>query len=185
MESLPESVRQIIQTHLAKYNIILNVVPPRATKMGDWRFKDDRHIITVNGGNTIYQFLLTLVHEIAHAYTWEAYHGSVKPHGPEWKGFYKLLMQPILTGLLPPEDEQIIKNYMKNPSASTTSNTDLLKITAPTSNLVEDLAVGVYFRVKPGGPEFTKISKRRTRWVCADRDGKQFLVPGACKIFSS
>ena len=60
---------------------------PRATKFVDFRppKKGARAKITLNSNLGKYQFLTTLVHEIAHLRVWNAYGRKAAPHGIELK----------------------------------------------------------------------------------------------------
>lgn len=177
---LPEhSVNKVIGL-LERYPCHLKIVGGRRTKHGDFRLLPDGSFqITVNHDLNPYQFLLTLIHELAHLVTFlENKH--VKPHGMEWKLNFQELFLPFFDPeILPSELMPYLANYMRNPRASTGSDVQL------------SLALKSYDKKKPGTlvfqvPEkaqfvhnnriFIKGSKRRTRHECTEvKTGKKYL----------
>lgn len=103
----------------------LKIVNKRLSKYGDFRVMPSGELqVTVNAGLNMYQFLITLIHEIAHLVVYRQYGNRVKPHGWEWKAAFQHLMQPFISPrFFPQEAIPAIKNYFLNPSAST--DTDL------------------------------------------------------------
>ena len=70
-------------------NLSIKVVKQRITKHGDFRKSNNQKcIITVNKSNNKYRFLMTLIHEIAHYYTYKE-NKFAKPHGIKWKTMFK------------------------------------------------------------------------------------------------
>lgn len=102
------------------------IVNQRATKHGDFRkLPNGKFQITVNNNLNKYQFLLTLVHEIAHHVTHQKF-GRVQPHGIEWKTVFQHLMLPFLRAdIYPKEIAPHLANYLKNPKASTDTDVHL------------------------------------------------------------
>lgn len=163
--------------------IELNVVDSRKTKLGDWRFKNNRHIITINNDLVPEQFFMTLVHELAHATTWNKYMGSVKPHGKEWKHEFRTYMLPLLVGYFPPEVEEALRDHMKNPSACSGRSLAVAKAINQESTFVEDVPIGITFKLK-SGLLLEKVEKKKTRWMCKQQStGKYFMVPGSMEAF--
>ena len=86
----------MVQYLIEQNNLSLKIVNQRETKHGDFRkMPDGTFQITVNNNLNQYQFLLTLVHEIAHHITHQKF-GRVQPHGKEWKKVFQHLMLPFL-----------------------------------------------------------------------------------------
>ena len=82
---IPEKAIPFIQFLIDTHNFTLKIVNQRQTKHGDFRkLPNGRFQITVNNNLNPYQFLLTLVHEIAHHVTHQKF-GIVQAHGKEWK----------------------------------------------------------------------------------------------------
>ena len=180
MDSLPAPVQSAITRYLM--GIKFKTVKPRKTVLGMWRFREGIHEITINNDLTCVQFMLTLVHEIAHVRTWDLFKGSVSPHGPEWKDQYHHLMLPLLQGYFDPNIENILKEYMKNPYASSTRSLEICRIVEPNSKMLEDVPPGVTFKITDGR-EFVKMRKRRVKWECQTPQGKIYIIPGTCPVF--
>ena len=116
----------LIEYLINEHKINLKIVGQRQTKHGDFRtFPNGRTQITVNNNLNKHQFLLTLVHEIAHHVTHKKF-GRVQPHGKEWKMVFKHLMLPFLRpDIYPKKMLPYLANYFKNPKASTDSDVNL------------------------------------------------------------
>jgi hypothetical protein len=91
----------------------LRVVRPRRTKLGDHRPPPAPlrpHRITVNADLNPYAFLTTLLHEVAHAATWERHRGGflrrrrLRPHGAEWKREFSAVLAPVVEAGVFPDD---------------------------------------------------------------------------------
>lgn len=93
---VPLKAIPFIEFLINEHSFTLKIVNQRETKHGDFRqLPDGRFQITVNNNLNKYQFLLTLVHEIAHHVTHQKF-GRVQPHGKEWKMVFQHLMLPFL-----------------------------------------------------------------------------------------
>ena len=168
------------------------VKKPRNTKLGDFRFRRDQSIqtITLNVDLNPYQFLLTLIHEIAHLRAF-AQHGTAHaPHGPEWKAKFKQLLEPVLNESTFPRDLLVpLKLHMRNPSASSARDLFLMKemskyeVAASQGNTVflSDLAPQTHFEL--AGRKFKKGETRRTRILCEELGtGKKYLVSRLARV---
>jgi len=173
-EFVPEEVSSILTKWIFKYNIHLTISRDRKTKLGDFRInnRDNLLRISVNGGLNPYAFIITLVHEIAHAVVHIKYR-SAKPHGIEWKKEYQKLMVEIFARNVFPKDiNSALANYMRNPKAS--SNADkrlymaLRKYDDNKHNVIylQDLEEGTEFILQ--NRLFRKGKKRRTRFSCIE-----------------
>jgi SprT protein len=178
---LPENalprVRELLETH----DFILKIVNERSTKHGDFRkLKSGKYQITINNNLNPFQFLLTLIHEIAHHVTHQKY-GRVKPHGKEWKLTFKQLMLPFLDpaiypkNLLPP-----LAKYLINPKASTDSDPQLslaMKCGQKESHKKYkfELKLGSTFVLK--AKSYRILEKKRTRYLCSEIDShRKYLI---------
>ena len=123
---IPEKAIPFIQFLIDTHNFTLKIVNQRQTKHGDFRkLPNGRFQITVNNNLNPYQFLLTLVHEIAHHVTHQKF-GIVQAHGKEWKTVFQHLMLPFLRpDIYPKEMLPFLANYLKNPKASTDTDANL------------------------------------------------------------
>ncbi len=167
---VPEHSIDRLMDILNKQKVIIKVVNQRQTKHGDFRKLPNGHFqITVNNNLNPYQFLLTLVHEIAHHVTFQKY-GRVKPHGKEWKQTFQHLMLPFLDPEIYPREILIpLANYLKNPKASTDSDVKLslaLKENKAESgkSFIFDVPLHSIFIFK--NKKYRRGVKRKTRYEC-------------------
>jgi len=186
---LPVAAVPKIMEWLSNSNVQLNISKRRSTKLGDYRppHRVSYHKISVNHDLNKYQFLLTLVHELAHLKTFEKFKNRIRPHGKEWKSDFKDLMVPFLNDTVFPSDLLIpIKKYMDNPSSST-SNSALLnefrKYDGPKDYLtLDELPMHSFFRIH-NGVVFKKIEKLRKRYKCIRTDNNRiYLVSSMAKV---
>lgn len=188
---LPEGTAEIISKWLVEFKIKIELWNHRKTKLGDFRpaNRESYARISVNKSLNPYAFLITIVHEIAHAAVYEKHGRNVKPHGIEWKNEYRNRLLYFFTQRVFPKDiEPIIASHLKNPKASASAEIELekaLKSTEETSIdiiYVDDLQDGDQF-VMSDGRVFIKAQKRRTRHLCIDpKTGKRFLVSGIAQV---
>ncbi len=173
LKYIPETAIPGVISLFKKHPCYLKIVNQRATRHGDFRrLPDGRYQITVNNNLNAYQFLLTLVHEIAHLVTHLEY-GQVKPHGKEWKHSFQQLMLPFVDPTIYPNDIlPYLANYLINPKASTDTDVNLsiaLKKYSPDNkkNYIFEIPLGSTFRFK--GRIFTRGEKRRKRYFCTEQ----------------
>ena len=123
---VPIKAIPFIEFLIDKHDFNLKIVNQRQTKHGDFRvLPNGKFQITVNNNLNQHQFLLTLVHEIAHHVTHQKF-GRVQPHGKEWKMVFQHLMLPFLKPDIYPLDIlPYLAKHLKNPKASTDADTDL------------------------------------------------------------
>ena len=94
---IPEEAIPLVEYLIIEHKINLKIVSERQTKHGDFRRLPNGHMqITVNNNLNPYQFLLTLIHEIAHHVTYQKF-GRVQPHGKEWKTVFQHLREQLAT----------------------------------------------------------------------------------------
>ncbi|WP_369047758.1 SprT-like domain-containing protein [Tenacibaculum sp. UWU-22] len=177
---IPEKAVPLVEYLIAEHKINLKIVNQRQTKHGDFRtFANGRTQITVNNNLNPYQFLLTLIHEIAHHVTYKKF-GAVKPHGSEWKTVFQHLMLPFLhPSIYPKTILPLLAKYIKNPKAST--DTDVKLSLALKSNVAEsgknfifELSYGSVFVFK--NKHYKKGNKRRTRYECLNLSNKRVYL---------
>lgn len=185
-EYLPDGIFEPVVAILHKYKVHLKITRQRATVLGDYRHKGiyGNHIITVNGNLNKYEFLLTLLHELAHLLTYEQFGGRVAAHGIEWKTTYsKVLEQFVAYKCFPPDIEAALNKTIRNPAATTAGETALIKIlrrynthVATDTIHVEDLLDGQLFTTKDGRL-FKRGNLRRKRYECIEvRTGLKYHV---------
>ncbi len=167
---IPEKSITLVQDLIDEYGINLKIVNQRQTKHGDFRkLPNGKFQITINNNLNPHQFLLTLVHEIAHHVTFTKY-GRVRPHGKEWKQTFQHLMLPFLQSEIYPNEMLIpLANYLKNPKASTDSDVKLslaLKNNQAETGkkFIFELSFGTVFLFK--NKLYKRGDKRKTRYEC-------------------
>jgi hypothetical protein len=114
--------------------------------------------------------------------TFEKHKNKVLPHGQEWKIAFKELFEPLLEEeLLPTPLISVLKNYLKNPSASSMGHGPLVEVLKTfekeTSELVaiHSLKEDQTFSIK--NLRFKKGKLQRTRYICKEiSSGKLYLV---------
>lgn len=174
---LPEgSFEQVLQ-YIHQYKVHLTVTRARKTVLGDYRHATHgkNHRISINGNLNKYEFLITLLHELAHLLTFEQFSNRVDPHGKEWKRIYSsLLVNFVQLKLFPPDIEAALRASILNPAATANGETDLLLVLRrynpnPKNGYValESLAPGTLFQTE-GGRIFQKGEKRRKRYMCVE-----------------
>lgn len=167
-EASVDGVFNLVEDH----NLTIKIVNQRQTKHGDFRrLSNGKFLITINNNLNKEQFLLTLIHEIAHHITFKKY-GRVKPHGLEWKQTFQNLMLPFLRPNIFSETVlPRLANYLKNPKASTDSDVKLslaLRHFEAESgkNFIFDIPFGAEFLFK--NKRYKRGNKRRTRYECLE-----------------
>lgn len=170
------------------YGFTFRVVRPRRTRLGDFRvLPHGPTVITVNADLNPYAFLITYVHEVAHAEVHRAYRRRGKPHGRAWQTVFQRLMQPLMTEtVFPIEILEPLRNYLAKPAATTSASPALMlalrQTDAPTTDPIS--AGRVLLRDVPEGQSFILSKKtyvrgtmRRTRVVCKEVvSGKSYAI---------
>ncbi len=179
LKLIPEGAVDQIADWILLYNFNLKITKPRASKFGDYTppVKHNRHLITINHDLNPYNFLITLVHEIAHLVTHDKYLTMIhrlKPHGMEWKNEFKKLIRPFMHAHIFPEDVLVVLHtYMQNPAASSCSDVSLLRVLRrydkhQTKRVhLEELPPGSMFKAGTNRL-FTKGKKQRIRFECTE-----------------
>jgi hypothetical protein len=162
----------------------------RTTKLGDYRspVRGKPARITVNPELNDFEFVVTLVHEMAHHEVWKdsqqlllKRHRKIRPHGITWKNHYSRLMQPLLVPAIFPHDMlEILKQYFQNPKASSKTEAGLVKILKKYDppdgfDFLEALPYDAEFMVS-GGRTFRKKEKLRKRYRCINLQNKKIYL---------
>lgn len=177
---VPEKSIPFVEFLLQQNNFTLKIVTQRQTKHGDFRqLPSGKFQITVNNNLNQYQFLLTLVHEIAHHVTHQKF-GRVQAHGKEWKTVFQHLMLPFLhPDIYPKEILSYLAKYLQNPKASTDSDVKLSlalrgNVAETGKNFIFDITYGSLFFFK--GTLYKRGNKRRTRYECQNMSNKKVYL---------
>lgn len=167
---IPAASISYVDSLMANYGIDLKIVNQRQTKHGDFRRSPSGKMqITVNNNLNPEQFIITLIHEIAHYVTFKTY-GRVQPHGTKWKQTFQQLMLPILNPYVFPDHIlHLLATHLKNPKASTDSDPKLslaLKNGQSSEGMsfVHELNLGTIFEYK--NQRYKRGTIRRTRIEC-------------------
>ncbi|MBP1838966.1 SprT-like domain-containing protein [Formosa algae] len=179
---IPENSIPKVQELLAHDKLDFIVKQERKTRHGDYRkLPNGRHLITVNSNLNPYRFLITLIHEVAHFETFQAYGAHVKPHGKEWKYTFQHLMLPFINpDVFPKELLPLLAKHFINPKA--TSDTDHILSLAlkqydenSDKTYIFEVPEGSLFKIY-NGRQFKKGNKRVKRFECIEiKTGKKYL----------
>ncbi len=163
-----------------EHKVNLKIVNERQTKHGDFRtLPNGKTQITVNNNLNKHQFLLTLIHEIAHHVTYKKF-GRVQPHGKEWKTVFQHLMLPFIQpDIYPPHILPYLANHMKNPKASTDADVKLSLVlregmAKPGKSFIFDIPMESVFQYK--NTLYKRGNKRRTRYECLNLSNKRVYL---------
>jgi hypothetical protein len=184
---LPDNSLNSIATLLNQAPILVRVVKRRRSKHGDHVVTRSRgySIITVNHSGNRYQFLITLLHEIAHAFVTHNNSVRVLPHGQEWKATFGELLAGRLS-LFPEELRGHIARHARNPLYSTDSDSHLALMlrkydTLDNRRMVAELPYGQMFSLD-GRHVMTKGELMRKSYRCTTPDGKRFRVSPTARV---
>jgi hypothetical protein len=170
---LPEGTSGRVLEWFSNHRVLLRITRNRLSKLGDFRTGTSLSppAISVNHNLNSYSFLITLLHEMAHAEVYFKYKRRQQPHGEAWKQAYRELAKPFLeSGILPENLNEAFRKYLINPSASSTSDIGLAEAlrlfdqdTATT--LISELPDNAVFAL-PDGRLFRRGAKLRKRYRC-------------------
>ena len=183
---LPEGSFELVTAYLHRYKVHLTITRQRKSVLGDYRHAgfNSNHRISINGNLNKYEFLITLLHELAHLLTYELHKHRVEPHGKEWKAQYsRLLIDFVEHKIFPPIIEKALQKSIRNPAATANGETALLLILRkfdPVKKegyiLIADIPEGTVFQSE-NGKLFRKGELRRKRFACVEiKTGLQYSV---------
>lgn len=195
-----DAARQLVQPWIDAFPGTVQAVAPRSSKWGDFRpahaGKPAR--IRVNRDLPPDAFLLTLLHELAHAHVeadWQKRRDTAPesgsawsrisavlagkprrvprpaPHGKEWQQAYQRVVAPFLeAGVFHPEVAPVLARSMRKPKASCGADPALLAVLRPRAAHQQNVA-----DLPEGasfrlasGRTFVKGPRRRTRISCTE-----------------
>lgn len=184
---LPPAAVPSVVCLLSYLPILVRVVGFRRTKHGDHFHPPGQHysIITVNDSGNPYLFLITLLHEIAHARIVHEKSARVRPHGREWKLVFGAYLLAHLDCF--PEDVQpILLRHARRPLYSTDADPELSSVlcrydTRDHRPMLSDLRDGQKFWLN-GGRAMVKGPLMRKYYRCTDTKGRLFRVAAAARV---
>jgi hypothetical protein len=170
------------------YKVHLTVTRERKSVLGDYRHAamGSNHKITVNGNLNKFEFLITLLHELAHLLCFEQYRNRVEAHGKEWKSIYgQLLAQFIQLQIFPDDIRGSLQKTLLNPAATANGETSLLLVLRRYNPIKKEGVVTLAHRADGAvfkeikGRVFRKIKLRRKRIECIE------MATGNIYLFSA
>lgn len=181
---IPEGSYPLVQAYLVQYRIALTITKSRKSKYGDYYFDrvEKRHKVSVNGNLNVYEFLITLLHEIAHLVTFAQYQNKVSAHGKEWKHAFGEILHPFIKNSIFPEDiKAAILLHLNNVKASHCRDEYLVKALQSYNEnpifYVSDIGIGNIFQIE-SGDIFKVLEKLRTRYKCMSlKNEKVYIFP--------
>jgi predicted SprT family Zn-dependent metalloprotease len=188
---LPPGSFEDVLFYLKQYKVHLTITRQRQSILGDYRHAHagQTHRISINGNLNAYAFLITLLHELAHLFTYEKFGNRVQSHGKEWKNeFSKILAKFLLKKIFPGDIEKALYQTLQSPAASSCGDDNLLRVLHRHDikkhgiHLVEQLPEGSLFNIK-GGRIFKKGEKIRKRYKCIEvKTGKLYLFSAVYEV---
>lgn len=179
---IPTAAIPKIKEYITQGKFSIKISKRRLSKHGDFRrYPDGSCRISINENLNPQQFLLTLVHEIAHYAAYKKYGPRIKPHGKEWKSAFRNLMLPFVNpNIYEAAQLPFLANYLRNPKASTDSDSRLSlalqqKQIDSDKNHIFEIGIGNNFSLK--GKNFKLLERKRTRYVCEEQlTKKKYLI---------
>ncbi|MFM2358442.1 MAG: hypothetical protein RLY16_435 [Bacteroidota bacterium] len=171
----PDSFDEVVQ-YLLDHKVHLTITRERKSVLGDYRnrFADKNHRISVNGNLNPYSFLITLLHELAHLFTYEKFGHRVAAHGEEWKREFGILLAAFIKKQIFPADiTKALLHSVHNPAASSCADVQLTKVLRQYDPhkkgqvFIEELPNGACFKIEDGRV-FRKESLLRKRYRCIE-----------------
>lgn len=174
---LPDGTFECVVNYIHHYRVHLTISKHRKSVLGDYRHAGwgGNHRISVNGNLNKYEFLITLLHELAHLLTFEQFKNRAEPHGKEWKKQYSLLLIDFVQQqVFPTEVAGALQKSIINPSATANGETELLLVLRKYDTIKKEghhpmieLPEGAMFQTD-NGKIFRKGARRRKRYECVE-----------------
>ena len=190
LDYIPVSSFDYVKKIVAEDNLLIRLVKERKTKHGDFRkLKNGSNQITINYNKNQFRFLITLIHELAHFRVSNNMNKSIRPHGIEWKKTFKNMMLPLLNNkIFPDEILSKLAKHLKNPSASSDSDIDLVislnkyDLDNDDSCFLFDISNNSFFEYREA-KIYKKINKLRKRYICEEiKTGKKYLFSPVSRV---
>ena len=189
---LPRGAFEQIEPFFRAHTIHLTLTHERRSVLGDYRHPMPDvpyHRISINATLNPYSFLITLLHELAHMFTFVHFEHKAPPHGKEWKTQFRHILIPFMGKRFFPGDvEKALYAYLHNHAASTCTDAQLYKALyrydehKPGFKLVDDLDINQYFETEDG-EVYQKLEKLRTRTRCRNlNSGRVYFFQGIVEV---
>jgi hypothetical protein len=168
---VPAGAWPVVLQWLRRNPVLVKVVRPRVTKLGDYRnaVGDQPHRVSVNNDLNKYAFLVTLIHEFAHYTTVARTKRWKDPHGRHWKEDYHRLMRPFMSRAVFPADVlQALEVHLFDAPASSCTDHQLMRVLRKYDReprpMLEELPDRTVFRFNER--IFVKGPQMRKRYKC-------------------
>ena len=154
---IPLNSKSLCENLIADECVNINVVEPRKSKYGDFRFKvNNTPSININRTNNCYKFLLIFLHEWAHYLVFKKYKSSIINPFLDEKYFPKEILSPL-------------RNFMLNPRATFSSDIKLMMALnfydiKNNKKYIYELNEGSQFIFNK--KKYKLIRRRRKRFLC-------------------
>jgi SprT protein len=169
---LPAASLQKVTDWTNELDIQINITNPRRTKLGDFKVVKNALLISINNDLNPYSFLITLTHELAHAFVYVKYKRGVFPHGLQWQDTFKSMMLNFLSPTIFPDDVlKVLSVHLQQPKASTCTDVNLATILKKydykKALTISDIKDGSIFSIS-NGKIFKKGKQLRKRYKCVE-----------------
>jgi hypothetical protein len=174
---IPDKTFDLVIDYIHRYKVHLTITKQRKSVLGDYRHSGlgQNHRISINGNLNKYEFLITLLHEMAHLLTFEQFGHKVEAHGKEWKNVYsRLLIDFVQHKVFPADIEKALRKSIINPAATANGETELLIVLRKYNEVkkegyyhVAEIPMDSLFKMEDGRV-FKKVAKRRKRFECIE-----------------
>jgi len=169
---LPAPSFEKINDWINELDVQINITNPRRTKLGDFKVVKNTLFISINNDLNPYSFLITLTHELAHAFVYVKYKRGVSPHGKQWQEIFKSMMLNFLSPDIFPDDVlKVLSVHLKHPNASTCTDVNLATILKKydykKALTISDIKDGSIFSTS-NGKIFKKGKQLRKRYKCIE-----------------
>lgn len=171
-----EGSEELVNSWMSDSPVPVKLSKTRTSKHGDFRVPrlGRPAYITVNHDLHPVEFLITLAHEIAHYRNWRRHGRRVRPHGPEWRNEFRVMLLEVLkSGILDKDvSAEVAQFYFKRKLIGSGSSEQLNRLLGKTVEntgvlRVADLPEGARFTLR-SGKTFIKGRKLRKRYQCSD-----------------
>jgi SprT protein len=185
----PESALPALERLLDGLPVLVHVTKNRRSKHGDYRPSLCRRygIVTVNAFGNPWQFLFTLLHELAHAEVHIQQGARTRPHGVHWKTiFSRLLLDFAGQDLFPESLTPLIRHHAMKPRYSSCADLKLAIAlreydTLDHRPMVAELPRGQCFSLD-GVRVLTRRELSRTRYKCTTARGREYYVSASARV---
>jgi len=177
---VPEKSITQLQYWIDELAVFIKLTKPRKTKLGDFKIHKGKLVISINNNLNSYSFLITLTHELAHAFVYKNHKNTKDPHGKKWQLMFKSMLLNFLTPDYFPKDIlEVLSLHIRKPNASTLSDIKLSSVLKTYDTyktiIISDINEGEEFNLS-NGRSFIKGPKLRKRYRCIEKHTKKVYL---------